>query len=50
VVVAAGSKSHNPLEEIVKQMGLAVQVIGDAGKVGTAFDAVHAGYKAGKEM
>ncbi len=50
VVVAAGSKSHNPLEEIVKQMGLDVQVIGDAGKVGTAFDAVHAGYKAGKEM
>lgn len=50
VVVAAGSASHNPLEKIVKQMGLAVQVIGDAGKVGTAFDAVHAGYRAGKEI
>lgn len=50
VVVAAGSASHNPLEQIVKQMGLAFQVIGDAGKVGTAFDAVHAGYRAARDI
>ncbi len=50
VVVAAGSKSHNPLEAIVKEMGLAYQVIGDAGKVATAFDAVHGGYKAAKDI
>jgi 2,4-dienoyl-CoA reductase (NADPH2) len=50
VVVAAGSASHNPLEEIVKELGLAVQVIGDAGRVGTAFDAVHAGYRAAREL
>jgi 2,4-dienoyl-CoA reductase (NADPH2) len=50
VVVAVGSASHNPLEEIVKELGMAVRVIGDAGMVGTAFDAVHAGYKAGKEI
>ncbi len=50
VVVAAGSKSHNPLEEIVKKMGVAFQVIGDASQVATAFDAVHGGYKAGKEI
>ncbi len=50
VVVAAGSASHNPLEEMVKQMGMVFQVIGDAGKVGTAFDAVHAGYRAAREI
>ncbi|MCP4683545.1 MAG: FAD-dependent oxidoreductase, partial [Desulfobacterales bacterium] len=50
VVVAAGSKSHNPLEAIVKEMGVAFQVIGDAGKVATAFDAVHGGYKAAKDI
>ena len=50
VVVAAGSASHNPLEQIVKQMGLAFQVIGDAGKVGTAFDAVHGGYRAARDI
>jgi len=46
VVVAAGSRSHNPLGEIVKEMGMVCQVIGDANKVATAFDAVHGGYRA----
>jgi 2,4-dienoyl-CoA reductase (NADPH2) len=50
VVVAAGSACHNPLEAIVKKLGLAFQVIGDAGKVGTAFDAVHAGYRAARDI
>jgi len=50
VVVAAGSKSYNPLEEIVRDMGVAFRVIGDAKKVATAFDAVHAGYQAAMEI
>ena len=47
VVIAAGSMSNNPLEAVVKEMGIAYEVIGDAQKIGLAFDAVHTGYKAG---
>jgi len=47
VVIAAGSASYNPLESVVKEMGIPCEVIGDARKVGLAFDAVHTGYKAG---
>ncbi len=50
VVVAAGSGSYNPLEGIVKDMGLAYQVIGDAGQVATAFEAVHGGYEAARDI
>ncbi|MCG8685477.1 MAG: NAD(P)/FAD-dependent oxidoreductase [Desulfobacterales bacterium] len=47
VVVAAGSASYNPLESVVKELGIEYQLIGDASQVGMAFDAVHAGYEAG---
>jgi len=47
VVVAAGSASHNPLEEVLKKAGIDYKVVGDAGQVGLAFDAVHQGYRAG---
>lgn len=50
VVIATGSQSHNPLESIVKEMGMEYQVIGDAGQVATAFEAVHSGYKAGSDI
>lgn len=47
VVIAAGSGSNNPLQPMVEEKNIAFQVVGDAGKVGLAFDAVHQGYKAG---
>ncbi len=47
VVVAAGSIPYNPLEETAEKLGIACKVIGDASKVGMAFDAVHSGYEAG---
>lgn len=50
VVVAAGSASYNPLESLVKEMGIDCQVIGDAAGVATAFDAVHAGFQAAQEI
>ncbi|MBA3010781.1 MAG: FAD-dependent oxidoreductase [Proteobacteria bacterium] len=50
VVVAAGSASHNPLEAVLGQMGVACRVIGDAKKVATAFDAVHGGYRAAMDI
>jgi 2,4-dienoyl-CoA reductase (NADPH2) len=46
VVLALGSRSHNPLEEICKSKGIPCKVIGDAGRVAKAFDAIHEGYKA----
>ncbi|MCF8113099.1 MAG: FAD-dependent oxidoreductase [Desulfotignum sp.] len=50
VVVAAGSVSHNLLESVVRQMGIACEVVGDAARVGTAFDAVHQGFAAGSRV
>jgi 2,4-dienoyl-CoA reductase (NADPH2) len=50
VVIAAGSASYNPLQGLVEKLGIAFKVAGDAGKVALAFDAVHQGYRAGKEI
>ena len=50
VVLAAGSKPNNPLEDILKEKGIPYQVIGDAGQIGQAFDAVHKGFSAGKDL
>jgi len=50
VVLAAGSISHNPFEEILKKQGVEYKIVGDAGQVGLAFDAVHQGFKAGCEI
>jgi 2,4-dienoyl-CoA reductase (NADPH2) len=48
--MAVGSVSHNPLESLVKQAGIACEVAGDAARVGTAFDAVHQGFAAGSRV
>ncbi|MBN1572124.1 MAG: FAD-dependent oxidoreductase [Deltaproteobacteria bacterium] len=50
VVIAAGSVSHNPLEEKIKKMGIPVKVIGDAGGVAKAFEAVHNGFELGRKI
>ena len=50
VILAAGAKSHNPLAELIKQKGIPCEVIGDAGQVAMAFDAVHQGYNAGRKI
>ncbi len=47
VVIAAGSTSFNPLEELVIKLGIPYKVAGDASKVALAFDAVHQGHEAG---
>jgi len=46
VVVAAGAVPFNPLAQIAKKLRIGHRVVGDALKVGTAFDAVHGGYEA----
>lgn len=48
VVLAAGSKSYNPLQKVLMQKKIPYQVVGDARKIGLAFDAVHQGFAAGK--
>lgn len=45
VVLAAGSEPFNPLEDLVKETGIPYKIVGDAGRVATAFDAVHSGFK-----
>ncbi|MDM8535896.1 NAD(P)/FAD-dependent oxidoreductase [Desulfobacterales bacterium HSG17] len=50
IVLAAGSVPHNPLESVLEQKNIEYQVIGDAGKIGRAFEAVHQGYAAGKSI
>ena len=50
VVLAAGAASYNPLQEFVDKQGIPCKVIGDAAKVALAFDAVHQGFEAGREI
>jgi 2,4-dienoyl-CoA reductase (NADPH2) len=50
IVMATGSKSVNDLADAIKSKDIPFDVIGDAGKIGMAFDAVHQGYKAGTNI
>jgi len=50
VVLAAGSVSYNPLEKILKNLNIEYKVIGDAEKIGQAFDAVHQGFRIGNAI
>jgi len=47
VVLAAGSRPVDKLSGIIREKNIPFNVIGDAGKIGMAFDAIHQGYKAG---
>ncbi|NVO01001.1 MAG: FAD-dependent oxidoreductase, partial [Geobacteraceae bacterium] len=50
VVLAVGTKPYNPLEEMLKGLGLATIVVGDAVKPAMVFEAIHSGFKAGCEV
>ena len=50
VVLAVGAASYNPLQEAVEKRGIPCMVIGDASRVALAFDAVHQGFEAGREI
>jgi len=50
VVIAVGAKSDNALRTIIESKGIAYDVVGDANKIGMAFDAVHQGYAAGMKI
>jgi len=50
VVLAVGSESYNPLADTVNKLGIACKSVGDANQVALAFDAIHQGFAAGKEI
>ncbi|NOY14107.1 MAG: FAD-dependent oxidoreductase [Deltaproteobacteria bacterium] len=50
VVLAAGTRSCNPLQEEVEAIGIVCHVIGDAQHPAMVFDAVHQGYAVGKKL
>ena len=42
--------AYNPLQEAIEKKGIPCQVAGDAHKVGLAFNAVHGGFAAGRNI
>ena len=50
VVIAAGSQPFNPLQETLESKGIPFEIAGDADHVGTAFEAVHQGFAAGRKI
>lgn len=50
VVVATGSRPCRDLEELLKSMEIPYHIVGDASKIGKAFDAIHEGYEIGRTV
>ena len=50
VVLAVGSQSYNPLQETMDKKNIPYQVVGDAQGVALAFDAMHNGFAAGRNI
>jgi len=50
VVLAAGAQAFNPLQETLEKRRIPVQVVGDARTPGKAFDAIHQGFAAGRNL
>jgi 2,4-dienoyl-CoA reductase (NADPH2) len=50
VVLAAGTRAENSLQDVCTELGIPCRVIGDAGKPAMVFDAVHQGHRSGNEV
>jgi 2,4-dienoyl-CoA reductase (NADPH2) len=50
VVLAMGARPYNPIEAFLRQKGIPCQVIGDARTIGRAYDAIHQGFEAGRNV
>lgn len=50
VVLAVGTRADNPLQAVCVELGIPCRLVGDAEKPGQAFDAVHQGHRAGREV
>lgn len=50
IVLGVGATPYNPLEKLVSDKGIPCTVAGDAKQVGKAFEAVHQGFLAGRDI
>ena len=50
VVLAVGTRSYNPLQELAAASGFPFRVVGDALQPAMVFDAIHQGFTAGREI
>ncbi|MBU2549324.1 MAG: NADH:flavin oxidoreductase, partial [Proteobacteria bacterium] len=50
VVLALGASPFNPLAEVLDRPGLDVRIVGDAGGIGRAYEAIHQGFEAGRRL
>jgi 2,4-dienoyl-CoA reductase (NADPH2) len=50
VVLAVGTSSYNPLQDVLEKSGIPCHVVGDAAEVGMAFDAIHQGFAVGHNL
>ena len=50
VVLAAGAKPLNSLEDAIKAKGIPFRKVGDANEIGLAFNAIHQGFAAGRDL
>ena len=50
VVLAVGTRSYNPLQDIVEASGIPFRVVGDALQSAMVLDAIHQGFAAGREI
>ena len=50
VVLATGAISYNPLQSYLEEKSIPFKIAGDAKQIALAFDAVHQGFKAGREI
>ena len=50
IVLATGSVSENALQKDLEQLGVPFTVTGDAKQIRLAFDAVHNGFEAGRNI
>jgi 2,4-dienoyl-CoA reductase (NADPH2) len=50
VVLAVGTRAHNPLQQLAAASGIPFRVVGDALLPAMVFDAIHQGFTAGREI
>ncbi|MFO7982301.1 MAG: FAD-dependent oxidoreductase [Desulfuromonadales bacterium] len=50
VVLAVGTRAHNPLQKPLAHLGIPCRVVGDAHQPAMAFDAIHQGFEAGRGL
>jgi 2,4-dienoyl-CoA reductase (NADPH2) len=50
VILAVGTRAHNPLQKVASAMQIPCEVIGDALQPAMVFDAIHQGFAAGRSI